>query len=163
MSIDAVIIRQVLTTAIAFLLFFWIAKKLFWTNILRAIEERQQRIKSDFERIEQMQQKVNALESDYSKRIAEIEVEARHRMQEAISHGKEVAEQIMDKARAEAAEALEHTKQSIEIEMDKARAELRVDVVRMTLAATEKIIQERVDDRKGRELVSSFIDEISRR
>lgn len=160
--IDRPVLAQLLTTAIAFILFFWIAKRMFWLSILRAIETRQERIRSDFDRIAAMETRVKTLEADYHKKIADIETEASHRMQEAVAQGRRIAEQIAEQARRDADAVLERTKQSIEIEMDKARAELKHEVVRMTLQATEKIIRERLDDPKHRELVSSFVDEINR-
>jgi F-type H+-transporting ATPase subunit b len=162
MSIDQTIIAQVLTTAIAFLVFFWISKKLFWTGIVRTIDERQARIRGDFDRIDQMQKKVDDLQADYSKRIEQIEAEARARMQEAIDQGHQIAEQIREQARKDASAELEHTKEMIVIEMDKARVQLKQEVVRMTLTVAEKIIRERLDDAKHRELVSGFIDGLGR-
>lgn len=159
--IDREVLAQLLTTAVAFLLFFWIAKRMFWTSILRAIEERQARIKSEFTRIDEMDNRLKKLQADYSKKLAEIDTEARHRMHEAIVQGKQIAEQIAEQARQEADETLERTKKSIALEMEKARAELRHDVVRMTLAATEKIISENMDEAKHRQLVSGFVDQIS--
>lgn len=163
MKIDSNVIAQVLTTAVAFILFFWIAKKLFWTSILRLIEERQMRIRSEFERIDQLQTQVNALEADYNKRISQIEVEARQKMQAAIANGKQIADQIAEDARKDASAQIERTKQSIQIEMEKARAELREEVVQMTLRATEKLLNERLDDRKQRELVTNFINEVEKK
>lgn len=163
MNIDSIVIAQVLTTAVAFILFFWIAKKLFWTSILRLIEERQMRIRSEFERIDQLQTQVNALEADYNKRISQIEVEARQKMQAAIANGKQIADQIAEDARKDASAQIERTKQSIQIEMEKARAELREEVVQMTLRATEKLLNERLDDRKQRELVTNFINEVEKK
>src|ERR1043166_340729 len=159
MKIDSTVIAQLITTAIGFLVFFWIAKKLFWTGILKTIEDRQAHIRGEFDRIDSMQQQVNALQADYSKRIAEIETEARAKMQEAIAQGKKIAEEIGEQARKDATAAQERTKQSIEIEIEKAKAQLKEEVVRMTLRATEKIIAERLDDQKHRQLVSSFIEE----
>jgi F-type H+-transporting ATPase subunit b len=161
--IDRAVLAQLLTTAIAFALFFWIAKRLFWLSIMNAIESRQRRIQSEFDRINELETRAKAFETEYRKRIADIETEASHRMQEAVAQGRRVAEQIGEQARRDADAILERTKQSIEIEMDKARAELKHDVVRMTLQATEKIIRERLDDAKHRELVASFVDEISSR
>jgi F-type H+-transporting ATPase subunit b len=161
--IDRAVLAQLLTTALAFLIFFWIAKKMFWSSILRAIEDRQARIKSEFDKVEHLQTQAKTLQADYSRKIAEIDSEARQRMQDAINQGKQIAEQIAEQARRDADATLERTKQSIAIEMEKAREELKHDVVRMTLAATEKIINERLDDAKHRQLVSSFVDEIARR
>lgn len=160
MDITREVIAQLITTLIAFLGFFFVAKKLFWGGILGAIEDRQAKIRGEFDRIETMQKQVTALQADYQKRIADIDAEARQRIQEEIGKGRVIAEQIAEQSRKDAAAAQEHAKQQISIEIDKARQQLKDDVVRMTLGATEKIIRERLDDQKHRQLVSSFVEEL---
>ena len=157
------LIIQVATTALAFLIFFWISKKLFWTSIIQAIEARQARIRGEFDAIDDLKRKVEGMEAQYARQLAEIEATARNKMQEATAHGKHIAEQIAEQARRDADAALERNKQVIAIEMEKAREELRQEVVEMTMTATERIIKERLDDSKHRQLVTSFVEEIGRR
>lgn len=159
--IDREIIAQFLTTLIAFIAFFWIAKKLFWSKVMETIEDRQARIRGEFDKIEAMQKEAAALQASYSKHLAEIENEKRNAIQEEINRGKQIAEEIVDQARREAAAAAERNKQMIAIEMDKARAQLKQDAVQIVLGATEKIIRQRLDDEKQRELVASFVEELS--
>jgi F-type H+-transporting ATPase subunit b len=157
------VIAQLITTLVAFLIFFYISKKLFWESISGAIEQRQVRIKNEFDKIETLQKQVNALQSDYQRRLSEIDAEARTRIQEEIAKGKQIAEQIAEQSRKDAATAQERATQQIAIQMDQARRELKDEVVRMTLAATERVIGERLDDAKHRQLVSSFVEELGRR
>lgn len=157
------IIAQILTTLLAFLIFAWIAKKLFWKPLLNTIEERQVRIKSEFDKIDAMQRQVDQLQSDYSKRLSDIEAEARLKLQEAMAQGKAIAEQVAEQARIDAETSRARSEQMLSIELDKARAELKQDVVRMTLAATEKVIRHNMNDQRQQELVSNFVEELSHR
>ncbi|MBX7245476.1 MAG: F0F1 ATP synthase subunit B [Candidatus Sumerlaeaceae bacterium] len=156
-------IAKILTTLVAFGLFFWIAKKLFWTSILKAIEDRQFRIKSEFDRIDSLQQEVSTMKADYSKRLADIEKEAQQRKQDEIVQGRKMAEEIVAQARQDAQAELERVKQNLAIETDKMRASLREEVVQLTLGATEKLIREKMDDGKQRQLVSQFVEELARK
>lgn len=158
-----VVIAQILTTLLAFTIFFLLAKRLFWGPIMRMIDDRQVKIRSEFDRIDSMQRQVEALQSDYAKRMADIEAEARQKMQETISQGRQISEQIAEQARRDAEALQQKTQQSLAIEMEKARAELKQDVVRMTLTATEKILRQRMDDQRERELVNSFVEELARK
>ncbi len=158
-----VVIAQILTTLLAFTIFFLLAKRLFWGPIMQMIDDRQLKIRSEFDRIDSMQRQVEALQSDYAKRMADIEAEARQKMQETINQGREIAEQIADQARRDTEALQERTKQTLAIEIDKARAELKQDVVRMTLTATEKIMRQRMDSDREREMVSSFVEELARK
>ena len=163
MSLGNDVIAQIITTFIAFTIFAFLAKKLFWKPLLDMIDQRQSKIKSDFDKIEEMQHQVNQMQADYAKRLADVEAEARVKIQDAIAQGRKVAEEIAEQARAEAEANRIKAEQNIAIEIDKARAELRGEVIRMTLGATEKIIRKNLDDAQQRELVSNFVEELARR
>lgn len=160
---DIATIAQILTTLLAFIIFAYIAKKLFWGPFLNTIEQRQVKIRSEFDKIDAMQAQVDKLQADYSKRMSDIEAEARLKLQEAMAQGKQIAEQVAEQARRDAEETREKTAQSLAIELDKAKAELKQDVVRMTLAATEKVIRQNMNEPRQQELVNNFVEELSRR
>ncbi len=161
--IDTLVIAQVLTTLLAFLIFAWIAKKMFWKPMLDTIEQRQARIKGEFDKIDAMQRQVDQLQADYSKRMSDIEAEARLKLQEAMAQGKQIAEQVADQARRDSEATRLKAEQSIAIELDKARHDLKQDVVRMTLAATEKLIRQNMDEPRQHALVTNFVEELGRR
>jgi F-type H+-transporting ATPase subunit b len=156
-------IAQVLTTLLAFGIFFIVAKMLFWKPLQQTISDRQGRIKEEFDRIDSMQRQVDALQADYTRRMAEIDAESRQKMQEAIAEGRQISEQIAAQARTSAEALQQKHEQMMAIEMDKARAELKHEVVKMTIAATEKITRQQMNDSRQRELVSSFVEELARK
>jgi F-type H+-transporting ATPase subunit b len=157
------VVAQVLTSVLAFVIFYVVAKRLFWTSILNAIEERQQRIRSELERIEELKAKVQALENEYQTHLAQIEREANQRKQQEIAEGKRIAEEIKEQARREAKAEIARMHEILELEVERVRAELKGEVVRLTLAAAERILRERLDEAKHRELVARFVEELSRR
>ena len=95
----------------------------------------------------------------------------RHReiAQELLAEGKayrcyctpeELAE-MREKARAEGDAMIERARESIEHEKDAALDELRKESVDLALAAAAKLVQNSLDEKKDRELVMGFIDELS--
>jgi len=161
--IDKQVIIQITTTFVAFIIFFLIARKMFWTRFMQLIEDRQKRIHDEFNKIESMQKQVDALQVDYQKRLADIEADARQKMQEAIAQGKQIADQIAQQAKKDSDALQQRTQQNLAIEMDKARAELKAEVVKLTISATEKIIRQKMDDASQRHLVNSFVEELARK
>lgn len=155
-------LAQIVTQIIAFLVFLWILKKFAWGRLLQLIDERKQKISSEFDRIKALEEKSKQLEHDYNEKIANIDVEARRIIQEAIADGRRMAQQIAEKARQDARQITSKAQQNIELEVAKARLELKQDIIKMTLLATEKIINERLDDAKHRQLISSFIDTLEK-
>ena len=127
---------------------------------MNILESRRHMIESEFEKIDSLEQDVQEIKSEYSEKLKDIEGEARLKMQEAINDGRRIATEIADKARDDAKNTLEKAKQHIILEMAKARTELKDDVIRLTLATTEKLLKEKIDEKKHRQLITSFIDEM---
>ena len=67
---------------------------------------------------------------------------------------------MTEKARTDAAEIVAKAKQSIEMEIESSRAKLREEVIQLTLNASERLLRQKVDREKDRELVGAFIDEL---
>jgi F-type H+-transporting ATPase subunit b len=157
------VVAQVLTSILAFAIFFIVAKKLFWASILNAIEERQNRIRTELERIEELKAMVQKLETEYKTHLAQIEREANQLKQQEIAEGKRIAEEIKEQARNEAKTEIARMHQILALEVEKVRAELKEEVVRLTLAATERIIREKLDDARHRRLIAEFVEELARK
>ena len=147
MEITNEIIAQVLTTLIAFAIFAWFTKKLFWKPLLSTIDERQAKIKGEFDKIDAMQRQVDQLQADYSKRMADIEAEARLKLQEAMAQGKQIAEQVAEQARKDAETTRLKAEQTLAIELDKAKAELKQDVAE--LSSNHFVVAGRLDEQRG--------------
>ncbi len=74
--------------------------------------------------------------------------------------GERVRQDIEEKARAEGDAMIERAVESIEREKDAALEELRKESVDLALAAAAKLVQESLDEKKDRELVMGFIEEL---
>jgi F-type H+-transporting ATPase subunit b len=164
---DADLIQRLLPIAlthlVAFLCFIFLLNYFAVKPILRLLDERREKIATQFDQIANSEKRVTALREDYEKRLRDIDDEARKRVLEEINKGKRVAEEIAEKARADAAEAIEKAKTTVQIQVDKARVELKEEVITLALAAAERLIHERLDDAKHRELVGAFIQELGAR
>ena len=156
-------IAQVLSQAVAFLLFFWILKKYAWGPILGLIDERNRKIEEGFGRAEAAEKQSAELKQQYEERLRAVEAEARERIQQAVAEGRQTAQEIQEQARRESEKLMARTREMAETEIAKARIELKEDVEKYTLAAAEKLIHERLDEASHRRLVDEFITELSTR
>lgn len=153
---------QLITHIIGFLILLWILKRYAWKPLLALLDERRERIATSFSDIERKQKEADALNAEYQNRLKEIDVEARRRLTEAIAEGEKIAAKIKEDARTEAKDMFSRSKAEIEQDMAKARVELKNEVVAMTIGAAEKIIHERLDTPKHRELIGRFIEDIEK-
>ena len=152
-------IGQILTQIIAFIIVVWILKKFAWKPLLLVMEERRKKIKAEFEGIEEQKKKIQALTEEYQERLKGIEAEARIKIQEAVKEGRKISQEIQAEARNQAKEILSKAHSEVEREIAKAKLQLKNDLVNMTISATQKIIQERLDQEKHRKLIADFVDQ----
>ncbi len=148
------------THILAFLLFILILRKLAFKPLLKVIDERRDKIESDFKKAEDLAKEAEESKKRYETQLAEIEAQAREKMQESIDEGKRIATEIQTKAREDAEGLLDRAKKNAEIELANARKQLRKDVVELTLAATEKVLREQVDKAAHTRHIDKFIDEV---
>ena len=153
---------QILTQIIAFLILLWILKRYAWKPIVKMLDERREKIDGEFKRIDEMEGQIQELREEYETRLRNIDAEARVKIQESIKEGRRIAREITDNARSESQDILARARQSLELEVSRARIELRNDIVDLVLRTTEKLLRERLDESKHRELVTTFIDDLSK-
>jgi F-type H+-transporting ATPase subunit b len=154
--------QQILTHIVGFVLALWILKKYAWKPLLNMIDERRETIQDDFDKAREELDKAEKLRIDYEARMKEAEAEARAKIQEAIREGQDVASEIKEGARGEARELVERAKDELARDVDKAKVQLKLDIVKMTLGATEKMINEKLDEVKHRELIEGFINDVEK-
>ena len=152
-------IQQILTQALGFLILLFILKKIAWKPLLSLLDERREKISSEFRNIERTKSDISRLEQDYKARLADIDALARQRIQEAISEGQRISVELQEKAREESKNILNKAKENIELEVAKARVELRNQVAALAIKAAEKVIKVELTEERHKRLVTDFIDE----
>ena len=157
------VLAEFATNIAAFLIFFWIMARFAWGPLMRVLDDRKATIEEGFADIERRQNEADRLQEQYTARLDGIETEARARIQEAIERGRSVADEIIEKSRQDASETAQRARRNLEIEIAKARIELRDQMASMVLEATERLLQQRVDEAADRRLVNLFLEDMERR
>ena len=154
--------QQLLTHAVGFLITLWLLKRFAWGPLMNMMDERRNKIVSEFDQIEAEKQSVAKLQADYEQKLKEIDAERRAKLVEAVNEGKKIAEDIRITAQRDAKEFMNKAKLELERDVDKAKVQLKEDMIAMTMSAAEKILQEQLDDAKHREMISRYIDEVEK-
>jgi len=153
-------VTQVLTTVVGFLLLVWVLAKFAWGPILDQLDKRRDKIERDYAAAEQQLGEAESLKADFAVKLGEIKTLERERIQEAVKKGEGIAGGIVSEARQQAEVVKTKGRQDLEIEAQKAQVELRDTVVALAIGAAEKLIHERLDDQKHRQLIEQYIDHI---
>jgi len=152
--------QQLLTHLVGFVITVWLLKRYAWGPLLAMMEERRSKIKAEFDNIEAEKANVAKLTAEYEAKLRDIDAERRAKLVEAINEGKKIAEQIKSDARTDAQKQSDKAKEELVRDVAKAKVQLKNDMVTMTITAAQKLINEKLDDPKHRELISGFIDNV---
>lgn len=154
--------QLLITHSFSFLITLWILKRFAWGPLLDLIDERREKIVGEFETIEREKEKTEALNLEYAAKLREIDSERRTKIVEAVNEGKKIAEEIQASARNEAQEIRRKSKSELERELAKAKVQLKNDMVSLALAATEKLLREKLEEAQHRKLIGDYIDELEK-
>jgi F-type H+-transporting ATPase subunit b len=153
-------LNQLIAHALSFIVFFFLVRVAFQAIIYPPMKERQERIRAEFERIDQEKAAVAQQRQQYEAQIKRIEAESRERIQNAVAEGQRVAAEIREIARKEAQDTLTRTREEIEIEREKAQIALRAEVVKLGMEIAGKVIREELTPERHRKLVDGFLAEV---
>jgi len=153
-------VNQLIAHALSFIVFFFLVRGAFLSIIYPPMKERRDRIRAEYERIEQEKAGVAELRQKYENHLKQIEAETRERIQSAVAEGQRVASEIREIARKEAQEMITRAREEIVLERDKARATLRNEVVELAVEIAAKVVREELTAAKHKKLVDGFLAEV---
>lgn len=154
--------QLLVTHIVGFLITLWILKKFAWGPLLGIMEERRNRIKDEFNKIDKEKEEVDRLTAEYQDKLKGIEAERRVKIIEAVNEGKKMAEEIKAAAREEGKKIQARARADLERDVAKAKVQLKDEMITITMTAAEKIINEKLDDEKHRQLIGNYIDNLEK-
>jgi F-type H+-transporting ATPase subunit b len=150
--------RTLLVNAAGFIILVLLLKRFLFAPVAKILKQREERVADTLAKADSDRQAMEKIRTEYEGRIAQIEQEARNRIQEAIKEAGTIRSQLLEEARRQSQEILERGQAEIEREKQKAIVALRDEVVDLAVEAAEKLLRERLDDAAHRRLVSDFIE-----
>ena len=154
--------QQILSQSISFIILVLVLKRFAWTPLLTLLDQRRARIEDDLRQVAHSKAELARLQSDYQQRLAKIEEEARTKIQQSILEGKRISIEIQEQAREQGYALLNKSKETIELELAKAKVTLRNQIADMTMAAVERILRRKLDEKADRHLVDTVLDELEK-
>lgn len=144
-------------TCVTFLLLMFVLRSVAWKPILKILDEREQRINEALEEADKA--RVEAEKQSEENRVALEQAQADAR--QAISEGRELAErvaqEVRERAEGEASQMLEQARRTIQQERDQAVQELRNQVADLAILAARNILDDQLDEARGRQIVDDTI------
>ena len=97
---------------------------------------------------------------DYEQRLANIEEQARERIQAAIKDGQDLRDSLVADARKQSESIIEQGRNDIQRERRQAFIEMRQQIVSLAISAAGKVVGESLNDARQTKLVDDFIGSV---
>ncbi|MGI6445098.1 MAG: ATP synthase subunit b, sodium ion specific [bacterium ADurb.Bin157] len=147
--------------SINFLVLLLVLQKFLFSPIGKIVNTRRDAILALKAKTESDAKSAEDLKEKYEQRIAKIEDEAYLIRQRAIFEANEKCELILNEARAKAEQIVEEGEMEVFMERQTAWAQIREEVIQLTINATEKVVQESLDDELHRKIIALSIERLA--
>lgn len=144
-------------TLVVFGVLVFILGKFAWGPILGALEARETNIQSALDEAAARNDEAAKLLAQHREQLADARRQASELIAEGKAAGERVRKEIEEKARAEGQAIVERARAEIERERDAALEMLRRESVELALSAASRLMQERLDSDKDRQLVERYL------
>lgn len=153
MNINMTLIGQ----SIAMMVFIWFCMRYIWPPMVRAMEERRQRIAEGLAASEEADKKLEQAKAEVAQELEH----ARGQASEIVSQAERRATQVRDEAKQEAVAERERQVAAAEAEIqqssNQARESLRNEVAELVVAGAEKLVGKEIDEQRHRALLNDLI------
>ena len=140
---------------------FAVVATIVWFLILKPLtkkmSERQKMIDDSIANAKKIEQTLQKSEQKYQARIDEAKVEANKILDRAATETGQITEAMKIKAKQEIELLIEHAKRNIVAEKEAMVAGLKKETAGFIIAALEKILTEKMDNTKDKELIAEMI------
>jgi len=147
------LVSQIVNFTLLAVLLYFVAYK----PILRMLDERSARIKKGLDDAEQASRRAAEIEQEFEQRMSEARKEGQEIIAQATQMSEKARQEILETAREESRAQIEKAKEEIARERDLAMADLRQQVADLSLAISEKVIGETLDEERQRRLIADFL------
>jgi F-type H+-transporting ATPase subunit b len=145
--------------AAAFLILVAVLGKFVYPALVKAIDTRREQIEAGMQEAKQAEEALASAEA----KVADMLVDARKEADDIIARTQQEANTIVsdaeEKAKTRAEQIVKDARAQLDTDVAKARRALKEDTVQLVAMATEKIIGEKLDERKDANLIKEALQE----
>ena len=146
---------------LAFLVILFLLSRYVLPPLNKALDERQEQIRSQFEASEKAQKEATEALEEYKNELAEARAEAGRMREEAREQGAAIIAQMRQQAQDEAARITANAQKQIEAERQQALTSLRNEVGAMATTLASRIVGETLEDPAAQSrVVDRFLAEL---
>lgn len=147
--------------AVAFTVLMAILGYLVFPRLNQALDERSARIQGQIEDAEAVRGEAEQLRRQYEEQLSGAREEANRIVEEAREQAERVKNDAQSQAEREAQQILARAREEAEAERGRVVSDLRGQVASLSVELAGRIVERELDEERHRELVDSYINELS--
>lgn len=160
LDIISVNLWQILISLCNLLLIFLIAKKFLFKPVKKMIAERRAAVNEHLDAARRDREAAAAEKEEWDRKIADAQTQADAIISDATASAKRRSESIVAEAKAKADGMIAQAETQIELERRKADAQMQEEIVTISTALAEKMLEREIKAEDHRQLISAFMQEI---
>jgi F-type H+-transporting ATPase subunit b len=153
-GINMTLVGQMLTFLV------WFTKKFVWPPVMKAMEERREKIADGLAAAERGQKALEEADAQVAERIREARQQASQIIEQAERRGSEIVEEAKTDAREQGERMLAQAQAEIEQETNRVREALRGEVAAIALAGAQQLLEKEIDPASHRELLDKLASQL---
>ena len=147
-------------TILTFLILFGALAKYAWKPLLKALENRENMIRSSIADAEKAQQELETINQQSDNVLAKARAESQAILVDGKVAAEKVKEDTLNQAKEKATAIIESAEKQIQVEKDKAISEIKGEVANLAIQVAEKLIQKNLNRDDNQSLIDESLQKM---
>lgn len=160
LDIISVNLWQILISLINLVLLFLILKKFLFKPVKKVLDQRQKELDDRYASAENAEMQAQKSRTNWEEKLSQADAQANAILQTATDNAKYRGDKLIAEAKEQADSIIRIAQREAELERQKATDGMKREIVEVSGALTEKMLQREINTEDHRTLIDSFIEEI---
>ena len=160
LGIISVNLWQILISLTNLTILFLLLKKFLYAPVTKMLEQRRTEIDTQYDDAETARRSAEAKDAELTERLSNAKAEAEGIVKEAADMAQTRGDKIVEDAKAQANGIIRQAELEAEIELKRAEAAIKTQIIDVSTALAEKMLEREVNADDHKVLIDNFIDQI---
>lgn len=160
LDVISVNLWQTVISLLNLVLLFLLVKKFLFKPVMKVLDQRQKQIDDRYARADEANAEAQESRKTWEEKLAGADAEADAILQTAAENARRRGDKLVAKARGEADSIIRMAQNEAKLERQMAAAGIRKEIVEVSGALAEKLLEREINRQDHRALIDSFIEEI---
>lgn len=160
LGIISVNLWQILISLTNLTILFLLLKKFLYAPVTKMLEQRRAEIDTQYDDAETARRSAEEKDAELTERLSNAKAEAEGIVKEAADMAQTRGDKIVEDAKAQADGIIRQAELEAELELKRAEAAIKTQIIDVSTALAEKMLEREVNADDHKVLIDNFIDQI---